>query len=687
MGHTTTVPFCERPSGPDPGPETRSGAIVAASRPRTEGRPNPLDIMIDTALAELAANHRWSWHLPTRTLLDTLPGAAPGRHPVATLRAADTADLDAWLSEHRSTVDELHAELAAVVDAVGAPSIAYFSPEFGVAAELPQYSGGLGILAGDHLKSASDLALPLVGVGLFYREGFFRQSITGNRQRERYEAVDPVSVGAVDTGETVVVAVEGVDVVAKVWRQSVGATPLVLLDTAIDTNPGWAQKITDRLYSGDRRHRLQQELVLGVGGVRALRALGLEPDVFHLNEGHACFLLFELLAEQVDAGKTLDEAITEVRSRSLFTTHTPVPAGIDRFARDLVEPELRVWATRLGTDVDTLFDWARLPSDPPTEPFNTAALAFELCGRANGVSQLHSGVSRQLFSSLPRAAAVEGITNGVHARTWVSPELQSLYDEYLGQGWDDGDAAAWARIADVPHAAFLSARTDGRTRLVDLIAERTGVTFDADRCIIGFARRFATYKRAALLLRDRDGLRRSIDAGAQFVFAGKAHPADNDGKAVLAEIAAFAASDEAQGRFALIPDYDIDIAQAMYAACDVWLNNPVRPREACGTSGEKSALNGGLNCSILDGWWADWYVDGIGWAIPTSDLDDSTARDLAESTALHELMTSSVLPTFDDPAAWWKTTTAMLAHLGPLVTAGRMVTEYDERFYRPLGRT
>ncbi|MDW3212481.1 MAG: alpha-glucan family phosphorylase [Ilumatobacteraceae bacterium] len=642
--------------------------------------------MIDSALLALASNHRWSWHQPTRRLLGTLPGATAGTHPVTVLQRADVAALDSWVENHRSTLDELATELAAVVDAVSTVSIAYFSPEFGIAAELPQYSGGLGILAGDHLKSASDLALPLVGVGLFYREGFFRQSIDGTQQHERYEQVDPEAVGAVDTGAVVHVTIGGFEVAAKVWQQQVGATRLVLLDTAVDTNPAWAQQITDRLYSGGREHRLHQELMLGIGGVRALRALGLQPDVFHLNEGHACFLLFELLAEHVEAGRSLDDAITDVRHRSLFTTHTPVPAGIDRFAADLVGPELGVWADRLGVTVDTLFDWARLPSDPPAEPFNTAALAFELCGRANGVSQLHSGVSRKLFGSLPRAAGVEGITNGVHARTWVSPELQTFFDEHLGPRWSDGAATAWASIGAAPREAFDAARAPGRARLVDLILDRTGVTFDADRCIIGFARRFATYKRAALLLRDRDGLRRSLDAGAQFVFAGKAHPADGEGKAVLAEIAAFAASDEAQGRFALIPDYDIEIAQEMYGACDVWLNNPVRPREACGTSGEKSALNGGLNCSILDGWWADWFVDGIGWAIPTSDLDDPTARDLAEARALHDLLATEVLPTFDDRDAWWSMTTAMLRHLGPLVTSGRMVAEYDERFYRPLGR-
>jgi starch phosphorylase len=637
-------------------------------------------------LHALAENHRWSWHLPTHELLARLPGARPGRHPVTTLRAADPDTLADWLRANGEAVAELHAQLVEVVGAVGSPSVAYFSPEFGIAAELPQYSGGLGVLAGDHLKSASDLALPLIGVGLFYREGFFRQEIVGHHQRERYEAVDPESVGAVDTGATVNVTIGGVVVVAKVWRQMVGATPLVLLDTAVDTNPVWARAITDRLYSGDRRHRLHQELVLGVGGVRALRALGLEPDVFHLNEGHACFLLFELLAEFVDAGVTLEDAIADVRSRSLFTTHTPVPAGIDRFAVDLVEPELEGWSARLGVSAETLFAWARLPTDDPVEPFNTAALSFELCGRANGVSQLHAGVSRELFASLPRSAALEGITNGVHARTWVSAELQVFYDEHLGGAWADGDPTAWSRIHGVAPSAFHSARLAGRGRLIELVADLTGVRLDADGCIIGFARRFATYKRAALLLRDRAGLERSLAAGAQFVFAGKAHPADDEGKAVLAEIATFADSAAARGRFAVIPDYDIEIARAMYAACDVWLNNPVRPREACGTSGEKSALNGGLNCSILDGWWADWFVDGIGWAIPTDESKDPAVRDLAEARALHELLAGQILPTFDRPDAWWTMVAATLSHLGPRVTAGRMVAEYDHRFYRPLGR-
>ena len=637
-----------------------------------------------TALYMLAANHRWTWDTATRELLDTLPGARGDLHPVACLHGLPEAAIDNWLLEHGSRVQELSAELDALIASVPAPAIAYFSPEFGVAAEVAQYSGGLGILAGDHLKSASDLGLPLVGVGLMYRQGFFRQHITDARQGERYETIDPESIGAVDTGATVSVKVDGNDVHARVWRQMVGATQLILLDTDVEVNSEENRSITNRLYAGDRQHRLHQELVLGIGGVRALRALGIEPEVFHLNEGHACFLLLELLGEEIDDGVELDRAIEKVRSKTLFTTHTPVPAGIDRFDRSMVKPELAHWAHRLGVPLNEIMDWSTLPSDGPEKPFNTAALAFELCGRANGVSQLHAGVSRELFKTLPRAAKVEGITNGVHARTWVSPAKQELYDRVLGPGWDQGESAAWARVSEIDPAEFRSVRESGRQSLVDLVAEQTGVKLDSDNCVIGFARRFATYKRAGLLLRDTDGLEASLDAGAQFVFAGKAHPADTEGKAILAEIAAFAESHESRGQIVLIPDYDISIAQAMYAGCDVWLNNPVRPREACGTSGEKAALNGGLNFSILDGWWADWFVEGIGWAIPTSDAEHDQIRDDFEAKELHRLLNTEVLPLFGDPAAWWSMTQKMLAHLGPLVTAGRMVAEYNRRFYEPI---
>ena len=640
--------------------------------------------LADQALHDLASNLRWTWHTPTRELLEQLPGANSEDHPLQTLTTMSNSEIVDFAANSASTINSLHAELGQLVTSAPTPTIAYFSPEFGVAAQVPQYSGGLGILAGDHLKSASDISVPLLGIGLMYRNGFFRQDIADGKQKERYEIIDPADIGASDTGLTIEVPIGANIVKARVWRQMVGATQLILLDTDVEGNSPTDKLITDRLYSGDRRHRLDQELMLGVGGVRALRALGISPTVFHLNEGHACFLLLELLGEHTDQGASIDDAVADVRSKTLFTTHTPVPAGIDRFDRSLAEPELAPWAKRLGVSLEDLMAWATMPSDGPDKPFNTAALAFELCGRANGVSQLHAEVSRDLFKTIPRASRVEGITNGIHARTWVNSALQDLYDRVLGDGWENGDKTAWANVTKLDADEFRSIRNNGRVALVDLAAEKTGIKLDPDGCVIGFARRFATYKRAALLLRDRKGLEASLDAGAQFVFAGKAHPADNDGKAVLAEIAKFAESKASRNQIVLIPDYDIKIAQVMYAGCDVWLNNPVRPREACGTSGEKSALGGGLNFSILDGWWADWFAEGIGWAIPTSAADDDIVRDDFEAQALHELLTAQVLPKFGAPQEWWETTVKMLAHLGPLVTAGRMVDEYDHRFYRPI---
>ncbi len=642
--------------------------------------PGPVD-----PLRRVAANLRWSWHRASADLVESLPGPA-GRHPVMAVDEllADPPALDRWRREHGGALAELVAELDRLEHRHPDPAVAYFCPEFGIAAELPQYSGGLGILAGDHLKAASDLALPLVGVGLFYHEGFFRQAIVDGRQAERIETVVPRSVGATDTGVIVEVDVDGESVAVRVWELWVGATRLLLLDTDLDDNPAPARAITNRLYAGDRRHRLSQELVLGIGGVRALRALGVTPAAFHLNEGHACFLLIELLAELVAAGRSLDAAIDEVRAATLFTTHTPVPAGIDRFERPLIEPELAPLAERLGTSIDTILEWATLPSDGDEPPFNTAALAIALCGRINGVSQLHASVSRELFADLPRAGGVEGITNGVHARTWVMRPLQDLYDASLGDGWEHGRSEAWAGVDRLDRDRFTAIRAVAKTELIARIDAAVGVRFDPDRCVIGFARRFATYKRAALLLQDRDGLAASLHAGAQFVFAGKAHPADDEGKAVLAELAAFAADAGSTGQIVILPDYDIDIARSLYAGTDVWLNNPIRPREACGTSGEKAALNGVLNCSILDGWWADWYTDGIGWVIPSSGAETAEERDAEEAVALHRVLTTEVLSTFDDDDRWWATVQRMLGHLGPRVTAGRMVAEYDDRFYTPI---
>lgn len=660
------------------------------------------------SLHALARNHYWSWSTSGQALFAELPGFGRDDHPVALVEALDDHALASLTADERF-VDVVQAEterLASLTaERVTKPDVAYFSPEFGLSELVPQYSGGLGILAGDHLKAASDLELALCGVGLFYRGGFFRQAIARlrNTQRpedaqvERYETYDPCEFGCADTGVEVSVPFPGRDVVAKVWRLDVGRVPLLLLDTDVASNSAQDRQITDRLYSGDRTHRLEQEMILGVGGSRALRSLGWDVPVHHLNEGHAGFLILDLLDRRIANGSSLDAAVDEVRPGLVFTTHTPVPAGIDRFETDLAADFLKPWATRWGVPIDEVLALGADPNDRPAA-FNMAALALKTAGRANGVSRLHGEVSRRLFASVPGGQAIGSITNGVHARTWVMPRLQALFDDALGDGWANGDRRAWSQIDSIPDATIRAVRRAGAVDLQTMVSARVGVTIDPDALTIGFARRFATYKRATLLLRHADILAALLaddDRPVQFIFAGKAHPADGDGKAILAEVVAFAQSAAANGRFLFVPDYDMAVAQAMYAGCDVWLNNPIRPHEASGTSGEKSALNGGLNLSISDGWWDEMADGRNGWTIPASDAAaaiDNAARDRIESAAALDLLTEMLIPEYygDDGNPWSDRWIGRIRHnwrsLGPLVTAGRMVAEYDTELYRPAIR-
>ena len=648
------------------------------------------------ALAALASNHIWSWQFRTGDLLSSLPTAGPDRHPVRAVRALDDAQLDALLADDgfAAAVAARTASLDEVMrTAVTNPEIVYFSPEFGISEVVPQYSGGLGILAGDHLKSASDLGTSLAGVGLFYRHGFFRQFIELGQQAERIDTYEPADFGCVDTGIVVEVPVADRLVAARVWRLQVGRVPLLLLDTDLPVNSADDRAITDRLYSGDQLHRLEQELVLGVGGARAVTAIGWRPGVYHSNEGHAGFLTLTLLdqARAPGAAASLAEAVELVKPRVLFTTHTPVPAGIDRFPRDLIDPHLAPWARAWGESIDTL---AALGEDPHdgADVFNMAALCLHIASRANGVSQLHGEVSRGLFAMVPGGSAITSVTNGVHARTWVSPQLQDLFDARLGDGWDRGDATAWSRIDDVPADVIVAARAATRAPLAGLLADRAGVTLDPDALVVGFARRFATYKRANLLLRQADalaGLLAADDHPVHIVFAGKAHPADLPGKGLLADIVAFGGTPAANHRFSFLPDYDIAVARAMYFGCDLWLNNPVRPREASGTSGEKAALNGVLNCSILDGWWAEMSDGRNGWDIPTSDAVLDDVRDDDESAATLALLAEIAAEFHADghgrpSAAWIERMRHNWRTLGPLVTAARMVADYERTLYRPM---
>ncbi|MBV9284214.1 MAG: alpha-glucan family phosphorylase [Acidimicrobiia bacterium] len=541
-------------------------------------------------------------------------------------------------------------------------TIAYFSPEFGVSADLPQYSGGLGVLAGDHLKGAADMGLPLVGVGLFYDHGYFHQKLDEHAwQREEFPHQDPASmpVSAVDARVRLELAGEPVE--AEVWRHEVGSVPLYLLHV---------DGVTDRLYGGDVEHRLRQEIVLGIGGVRLLAELGIDAEVFHSNEGHAGFLTLERIRRAiVDGGMSFDEAVASVRPGGIFTTHTPVPAGIDRFSRELMERYFGTWAAECGIDVDRLMALGHFPDEPSDAPFNMAVLGLRLAGRANAVSELHANVSREMFASLD--VRIDAVTNGVHVPTWAptAPSVE-MKDEEL-----------W-RV-----------RCDGRQQLVDLVRSRAAVEFDADVLTLGFARRFAAYKRATLLLSQPDRLCElllSTDRPVQLVFAGKAHPADHQGKELIQQVVQFARRPELRQRMAFVEDYDIAVGQRFYAGSDVWLNTPRRPHEACGTSGMKAVLNGGIHCSVLDGWWDEMYDGSNGWAIRSfEDEPDEGRRDQLEADGLFELLENEVVPMFYDrdasglPARWLDEIRTSLRSLAPQVTAERMLREYVDRLYEP----
>ena len=647
------------------------------------------------ALEQLAANHRWTWRPTVAAILRQLPTVTPGAHPVQAVAALDESQLQALLADDAVVASIGHEQEALdkeLVSSVTDPQVIYYSPEFGISELVPQYSGGLGILAGDHLKASSDLGTSLAAIGLFYRQGFFRQQIGGDGQSERYETYAPVDFGCVDLGLSVEVPIADRTVVARVWRLDVGRIPLLLLDTDVPENRASDRAITDRLYSGGPRHRLEQELILGVGGARAVAAMGWEPGVHHLNEGHAGFLALELLDRARQAGTVaLDEAVAAVRPHLLFTTHTPVPAGIDRFERDVIEPHLAPWAARWGDPVSSLLALGEDP-DHGAKVFNMAALCLRLAASANGVSKLHGEVSRRLFADVPGGERIGSVTNGVHARTWVSAPLQELFDETLGDGWDRGEQAAWERVDELSGEAIIDSEATGREQLARLLLERMDAQLDRDACVVGFARRFATYKRATLLLRHPHVLGRLLgddDRPLHIVFAGKAHPADEAGKALLREILTFATRKGAHGRFSFLPDYDMAVARAMYAGCDVWLNTPVRPHEASGTSGEKAALNGALNCSILDGWWAEMSDGRNGFDIATSDAETDDERDDQESSNALSVLAAIAVEFHADgtgapSAAWldrmrhgWRT-------LGPRVTAARMVSDYDRLLYTPM---
>ncbi|QHK22447.1 alpha-glucan family phosphorylase [Pseudarthrobacter psychrotolerans] len=711
-------------------------------------------------LARLATNLRWSWHRPTRELFAALNPRIweeSGQDPISFLGRVSREEFQR-LAADQSVVDQVRAaaedldrylEQARWYQGLGedAPAaIAYFSPEFGITEVLPQYSGGLGILAGDHLKAASDLGVPLIGVGLLYQAGYFKQSLSRDAwQQETYPVLDPDGLPLTllrepspdGNGRPLQISLplpNGRRLLAHIWRADVGRVPLLLLDSNVPGNDDAARGITDRLYGGGGDHRLQQELLLGMGGVKALRAYQqltgtAAPEVFHTNEGHAGFLGIERIQELMDgdAALSFDEALAAGRASTVFTTHTPVPAGIDRFEISQIHHFFQAGLAPT-VPVDRILELGRENyADGNPSVFNMAVMGLRLAQRANGVAKLHGEVSRGMFSALwpgfdHSEVPITSVTNGVHVPTWVDGRISRLAREQFGS---EAEAMGrWDLAYNVSDADVWALRREMRTALVEDVRRRlraawkkrgaadaelgwTDSVLDPDVLTIGFARRVPTYKRLTLMLREPDRLKALLlhaEHPIQLVIAGKSHPADDAGKKMIQDLVRFTDDPEVRHRIAFLPNYDIAMARTLFPGCDVWLNNPLRPLEACGTSGMKAAINGSLNLSVMDGWWDEMYDGENGWAIPTANNDASPEeRDDIEAAALYELLETQVAPRFYGntvsdsagaagpsttgtekvPTHWVSMIKHTLSHLGPAVSAERMLHDYVNLLYRP----
>ncbi|GAA1261838.1 glycosyltransferase family 1 protein [Arthrobacter pascens] len=711
-------------------------------------------------LARLATNLRWSWHRPTRELFEGLNPkvwAECGNDPVSFLGLVGREEMHRLATDRdvvarvRAAADDLdrYLEQPRWYQGLGedAPaSIAYFSPEFGITEVLPQYSGGLGILAGDHLKAASDLGVPLIGVGLLYQAGYFKQSLSRDAwQQETYPVIDPDGLPLTllrepspdGSGKPIEISLplpNGRRLAAHIWRADVGRVPLLLLDSNVPGNDDAARGITDRLYGGGGDHRLQQELLLGMGGVKALRVYQRltgtpAPEVFHTNEGHAGFLGVERIQELMagDQALTFDEALAAGRASTVFTTHTPVPAGIDRFETAQIQ---HFFEAGLAPDVPTarILDLGRENfADGNPFVFNMAVMGLRLAQRANGVAKLHGEVSRGMFAALwpgfdHSEVPITSVTNGVHVPTWVDSRISKLARERFGA---EAEAMGrWDLAYNVSDAEVWGLRREMRASLVEDVRRRlraawkkrgaadaelawTDSVLDPDVLTIGFARRVPTYKRLTLMLREPERLKALLlhkEHPIQLVIAGKSHPADDAGKKMIQDLVRFTDDPKVRHRIVFLPNYDIAMARTLFPGCDVWLNNPLRPLEACGTSGMKAAINGSLNLSVLDGWWDEMYDGENGWAIPTANNGASAdERDDIEAAALYELLETQVAPRFYGntvseaagaagpsatghekiPTHWVSMIKHTLAHLGPAVSAERMLQDYVNVLYRP----
>lgn len=689
-------------------------------------------------LLRLARNFYWTWNTNASALFEEIDAEAwrDSAHNALKVLQGCTAERleelrgdEGFLTRLQDVMERFDAYLAREprlrVEGTDAEQvIGYFSLEFALAESLPNYSGGLGVLAGDHLKSASDLGLPFVGVGLLYHEGYFTQRLAPDGwQHEDYHHLDLASQplrrirDAAGNVVEVRVPIAGQDVRAVLWELNVGKTRLILLDTDIEGNSTADREICGRLYGGDFQLRLRQEMVLGIGGVRALHALGLRPAVCHMNEGHSALLALERIRMLMETtGATFEEARLPVSAATVFTTHTAVAAGIDLFPPDLVEGLLGDYYRSMGLDSRTFIGLGRMDANNDGEPFSMALLGLRLSGHSNGVSQLHGRISRKLWQDAwpdfpEEDVPIGAVTNGVHLPTWVNHEIGLLYDRAMGAGWRDNPdhAEMWGRVHDIPDRELWEVHQEQRRRLIrrareqhEAAAARNGLAtsdlsaareLDPEVLTVGFARRFAGYKRATLLLRDIERLERLVnnpERPVQFIFAGKAHPRDEWAKQLIREVQQASMRPELRGRVVLLDHYDVGLARVLVQGCDVWLNTPLRPLEASGTSGMKAIANGALQASVMDGWWWEAYRPGLGWAIGHERIDDSPeVQDVFDSASLYDLFEGEIARAFysrdEDgvPHAWVKRMKDSIAAFAPRFTTSRMVRDYASSSYAP----
>lgn len=691
-------------------------------------------------LEEIAQNLWWCWQ-PDGWLvfrdLDPELWHKSNHNPIAFLNELSPKEIEqrAQRTAVASRIQNAHRKLRDYVDKAGPTTcmdagtlhtkpVAYFCAEFGIHESFPIYSGGLGILAGDHMKASSDLGIPIVGVGLFYPLGYFQQSIDSNGwQQEEYGRTDietlPLTKVKDDEGRPITIEVEVGQGTIKshIWRAPVGRNQLLMLDSDVPGNNPEDRQLTSQLYGGDQRMRIRQEILLGIGGVRALEALGISPGVYHLNEGHSAFATFELARRYMEREEIFfDEARDKVMRQTVFTTHTPVPAGHDRFPIQLFEDMLGWMRPKLKLDHRQFHGYGRIDLNDPNEPFCMTVLALKMSRYRNGVSNLHGEVSRRMWKDLwpereVKDVPIGHITNGVHVNSFLAPEMRGLYDKYLEPGWEHHLATreGWAGLANLEPGELWETHQLLKSKLIDFIDESVqnqnapsggqkgqvtpGSGFDQETLTLGFARRFATYKRADLLMRDIERFKKLItdaDRPIQLVFAGKAHPADEYGKALIQKIVKATTDPAFKGRIVFLADYEMNIARHMLQGVDVWLNNPRRPQEACGTSGQKVVLNGALNCSILDGWWAEAYDGRNGFAIGNgTEFADPGKQDAHDAKELYKVLEEEVIPLYYDkdetgmPREWIERVKWSIISLGWRFCASRMLLDYLHNAYLP----